>query len=60
MVNSVEEFIDRVQMHLEEELGDDWDFYVDQDFYFDSARIENAIISGMEPVAYAAMLLTRC
>ena len=60
MCNSIEEYIDRVIMILEETLGDDWDFYIDQDFYFDPARIENAIVSGSDPQSYADMLISRC
>ena len=55
----IEFFTDSVQDLLIEALGDDFDFYIDQDYWLDSDRIFLAIEKGLSPVEYVDLILTR-
>ena len=52
-----EQYVSAVQDYLIDLLGDDFDFYVDQDEIFKERKIEAAINSGVEPSVYAEQCL---
>ena len=56
---SIGEFTDSVLDLLIEELGDDFDFFVDQDYWLNSERISLAIDKGFSPSEYVDLILTR-
>ena len=56
-ITSCEEYISAVQDYLIENLGDDFDFYVNQDELFDEESIKQAIWDGVEPADYVQRYL---
>lgn len=54
---TVENYIDRVEDFFAENVGDDYDVYVDLDLALDEDNISAAIASGTEPSDYAFQCL---
>ena len=56
---SFEEYCDAVETELEEQLGDDYDFYVDLDDVLSERKINEAIEHEIDPCDYANLALAR-
>lgn len=57
---SFEEYKDMVETELEEELGPDYDYFVDLDEVLSDEMIDEAIENEIDPRDYAVLCLRDC